>query len=180
MSVAPDATQMPPAALTTLPAPRVSVPSSTNVAPVLAALESVTAPKPTLRRAPEPVTLPVTVMSPRPPMPEDPAASATLPLQLAAVALLFTSATPKSTASAVVPSIERGSSTTAWPLRSRVAPENLGALRVVPAAGEPSAWGLPIFSVPPLICVTPLYVFAPVMESVPVWSAKSAFLMMPN
>ena len=156
LSVASVATQMPPPALTTLPAPSVSVPSSTNVAPVVAAFASVTAPKPTFRRSPEPLTVPVTVMSPRPPMPEEPAERATLPLQLAAVPLLFTSATPKSTASAVVPSIESVSSTTAWPLRSRVPPEKRGELRVVPAAAVPSAWALPIFSVPPVICVTPL------------------------
>ena len=59
-------------------------------------------------------------------------------------------------------------------------PEKKGELSVVPAAVEPSAWALPIFSVPPVICVMPLYVLAPFRESVPVWSAKSAFLMMPN
>jgi len=37
-----------------------------------------------------------------------------------------------------------------------VPPEKKGELRVVPAAVEPSALALPIFSVPPVICVTPL------------------------
>ena len=104
---------MPPPAFKTLAAPSVIPPSSTKVAPVLVAFVSVKLPNPTFRRLPEPVTLPVTVMSPRPPMPEEPAERATLPLQLAAVVLLLTNATPKSTASAVVPSIERVSSTTA-------------------------------------------------------------------
>ena len=94
MSVASAATQMPPPAFKTLAAPSVIVPSSTKVAPVLVAFSSVTVPNPTFRRSPEPLTLPVTVISPRPPIPDEPAERVTLPLQLAAVVLLFTSATP--------------------------------------------------------------------------------------